>query len=274
MATFNCEDTIGAAVDSILAQTYPNWELIVCDDGSTDRTLAILERRFAELDAGRAVLLRNETNRKLAYSLNRCLEASSAELVARMDGDDLSEPDRLWKQVEFLEQHPDIDVVGTAMRRFNEQGDGEVMHPMDETPDRWSLAKGVGSPFFHATILMRRNAYEAVGRYTVSWRTERGQDLDLWYKFFAAGLQGRNMREALYRVREDAAAIRRRTPRARIGGFVTRLKGNWALRYPPSAYARATVDALKIFIPYKVFDWHRKRSYDRAKVSQSTAASA
>lgn len=263
MATFNCESTIREAVASIAAQTYSNWELVVCDDGSTDSTPAILNELMAELGPGRCILLRNDTNRRLAYSLNRCLEVATGDLIARMDGDDISQPERLTVQVRFLQAHPEFDVVGTSMRRFNAQGPGDVVQAI-EAPDRWTMARTTNSPFFHATILARRAMFDRVGNYTVAWRTQRGQDLDLWFKFFAAGLSGRNLPEPLYWVREDGAAIRRRTPKARIGSYLTRLKGNWALGYPPSAYVRCTVDVLKILLPYRLFDWHRKRLRERA----------
>lgn len=274
MSVRNVSATLQASLDSIVHQTFTDWEFVICDDASDDATPDILARFREEMGNDRVTLLANAENRKLAFSLNRCLDFARGEFIARMDGDDLSEPQRLEEQVRYLEQHPDIDVVGTAMRRFNEQGDGEVIYPASDTPDKWTLGRGSASPFFHATILARRAAYDTVGNYTVSWRTERGQDLDLWFKFFGAGLQGRNLREPLYRVREDSSAIRRRTARTRIGAYVTRLKGNRLLGYPPSAYVRCTLDVLKIFVPYKVFDWHRQRSFARAEVSKAQSRSA
>jgi len=258
MSVRNSEATLRECLDSIVEQTFQDWEFVICDDASSDATPEILKDFRNKLGTDRVTLLRNEENRKLAYSLNRCLDAARGELVARMDGDDLSEPERLEIQVRYLQEHPDVDVVGTAMRRFNEQGDGEIIHPSSAAPDKWALGKSSTAPFFHATILMRRAAYDAAGHYTVSWRTERGQDLDLWFKFFGAGLQGRNLREPLYRVREDSAAIRRRTVRTRLGAYVTRLKGNRLLGYPPSAYVRSTLNLLKIFIPYRVFELQRR----------------
>lgn len=260
MSAHNASITLPAALASIEQQTFQNWELVVCDDASTDSTQSILTDAVSELGANRLILLRNEVNRKLAYSLNRCLEVASGDFIARMDADDLSEPTRFEVQLRYLAEHPEVDVVGTAMRRFNAYGPGEVIYPAAAEPDKWTLGRSTKSPFFHATILARREVFEKVGNYTVSWRTERGQDLDLWFKFFAAGLVGRNLPDPLYWVREDAAAIRRRTPKARFGSYVTRIKGNWALRYPLGAYVRCTVNALKIFVPYRVFDWHRERS--------------
>ena len=72
MATYNCADTVGKAIDSILAQTYENWVMIICDDGSADNTLEILNR-YKALYPDKFVIIRNETNRKLPYSLNHCL---------------------------------------------------------------------------------------------------------------------------------------------------------------------------------------------------------
>lgn len=257
MAVHNCEATLESAVASISDQTYPNWELIICDDASTDGTGELLQRLAGARDDGRIVLLSNPTNRKLPYSLNRCLEVARGEYIARMDGDDISEPDRLERQLRYLREHPHVDLVGTAMRRFNDEGEADLVFPASPTPDKWTLGKSAATPFCHATILARREVFDTVGNYTVSWRTERGQDIDLWFKFFAAGFTGVNLPDALYRVREDAAAIRRRTRKARFGEAVTRTKGSWALRYPPSAYAWILVGVAKTLVPYKVFDWHR-----------------
>ena len=114
MATYNCADTVEKAIDSILAQTYENWVMIICDDGSTDHTLEILNRYKVQYP-DKFVIIRNETNQKLPYSLNHCLEYVETDLVARMDGDDWSTPDRFEKQVSFLKEHPEYDLVGTGV---------------------------------------------------------------------------------------------------------------------------------------------------------------
>lgn len=257
MGVYNCQATLVEAVESIFAQTYTNWELVICDDASTDGTSIVLNQLMESTHASRITVLRNATNRKLAYSLNRCLKVAKGEYIARMDADDISPPNRIQSQLQYLFDNPRVDLVGTAMRRFNSEGLGEVIHPSEVTPDGFSFARSSRVPFLHATILARREVFDAVNNYTVSWRTERGQDIDLWFKFFAAGLTGRNLEEPLYLVREDAAAVRRRTARARLGGYVTFVRGAWTMGYPPHAYVRATVTLLKILVPYRVFDWHR-----------------
>lgn len=264
MAVYNCEATLGDAVESIISQTYQNWELVICDDASTDGTATLLDELVERHGAERIVVTTNTVNRKLPYSLNRCIELANGELIARMDGDDRSEPDRFERQTRYLLDNPDIDLVGTSMRRFNDQGSGDIVHPASPSPDRWTLGRTSVAPFCHATIVARRAVFDRLGGYTVSWRTERGQDIDLWFRFFAAGFAGRNLAEALYLVREDASAIRRRTRKARLGEAVTRVRGSWELGYPPQAYLRVAPGLLKALVPYWVFDWQRARS--RSKV--------
>lgn len=264
MSVYNSEQTLGEALESIVHQTFTDWEFVICDDGSTDGTARLL-REFAEsLGRDRVTVLTNESNRKLAYSLNRCLGVASGELIARMDGDDISEPDRLARQVQYLDDNPEVDLVGTTMRRFNTNGLGDVVRPASLEPQRRTLGTSATAPFCHATIVARRAVFETIGNYTDTWWTERAEDLDLWFKFFRAGFTGVNVNAPLYRVREDEAAIRRRTPRNRLAVFVTRVRGYWSLGFGPRAYTIAIVDLLKILMPYRVFDWHRTRARNRA----------
>lgn len=264
MSVYNCADTLIEAVESIFAQTYTHWEFLICDDASTDRTLHVL-RQLAHQDA-RIKIITNTTNMRLAYSLNRCLDVASGELIARMDGDDISAPERLSRQVAYLVEHPKVDLVGSAMLRFDSEGEAEIIHPAAPEPDKWTMARSRKAPFFHATIMARRVVFDRVDNYTVAWRTQRGQDADLWFKFFAAGFVGRNLPEPLYKVREDAAAIRRRTAKVRLMGFLTIVNGSRSLGYGPSAYARAAANLMKVFVPYAVIDRYRARTAKRALV--------
>lgn len=172
MAVYNCEKTIEEAIQSIFAQTYSDWKLIICDDGSTDRTYEILadyNTRYPD----RVKIIKNEKNYRQAYSLNRCLLYAENGYVARMDGDDRSAADRFQKQVDFLRWHPDVDLVGTAMRRFDKNGLADMIYPV-ESPDKFTLRKR--APFLHGTIMTYKYVYDAVQGYTVARRTERAQD--------------------------------------------------------------------------------------------------
>lgn len=121
MAIYNCAPTLAEAIDSLYAQTYQNFKLVLCDDGSTDETYNVAKEyadRYSII-----ILLKNEKNIKLAASLNRCLEFADTEYIARMDGDDISLPTRFEKEIEFLDNNPEYAVVSSPMIYFDESGD-------------------------------------------------------------------------------------------------------------------------------------------------------
>ena len=118
MPVYNCEQTIAQAIRSILLQTYENWELILIDDCSTDGTLAVA-RQFTD---PRIRIFSDEKNRKLPAQLNRAVALSQGTYFARMDGDDISYPERFERQVTYLESYPHVDLTGTRTIRFKDNG--------------------------------------------------------------------------------------------------------------------------------------------------------
>ncbi len=254
MAVYNAEKTLSEAVDSILNQTYGNFEFIICDDASADGSFNLLQE-YAKRDS-RIILIHNEKNSKLSFSLNHCLKYTTGKYVARMDADDISVPERFEKQLFFLENHPTIDLVGTAMERFNEEGVIDVVSK-PTTLDKYYMKQGI--PFNHATIMTYKRVYDRLEGYTVSERTKRAQDFDLWFRFFAAGFQGANLDEALYLVREDAAAIRRRTFKVRWNAIKTRYIGYQMLDFPIRwMIIPSLIEIMKGLVPYALVDCYRK----------------
>jgi glycosyltransferase involved in cell wall biosynthesis len=118
MPVFNCEKTLRIAVRSILNQTYSNWELILIDDGSSDKTLEIAN----SFQDPRIKVVNDGLNQRLQIRLNQAIVLSNGKYFARMDGDDVSYPERLQRQVEYLEKHPEIDLLGTAGMNFDDSG--------------------------------------------------------------------------------------------------------------------------------------------------------
>ena len=215
MGIFNCVETLPEAIDSLLGQTFKEWELILCDDGSTDNTYSVAEE-YALKYPNKIVLIRNSTNMGLNYTLNHCLKYAKGEYIARMDGDDLSLPMRLETEVKFLNEHPEYAIVSTPMIYFDEQGEWGKGTAI-EIPQIKDFV--FHTPFHcHAPCMIRREAYEAVGGYTVDRRLLRFEDCNLWYKLYAAGYRGYNLQEPLYKMRDDRNAYHRRTPSARIRG--------------------------------------------------------
>ena len=254
MGAYNAGKTIREAIESILGQEFTDWEFVICDDGSTYDTLAIC-REYDAVYPGRFHVLANQNNRKLSATLNRCLSVARGKYIARMDADDISKPTRLAKQVAVLESRPEIDLVGTAMQRFGDRGAAGIVMP-PERPNRFTLRRSI--PFCHATIMARNSMYKEVGGYNESSRTARSQDVDLWFRFFDHGFVGINLNEPLYLVREDLAAISRRTFRTRWNGFLISINGYRRLNYPLHWYVRPFVQLSKGFIPFRVQEWYRE----------------
>ncbi len=256
MGIYNCADTLPLAIDSILAQTYSEWELIMCDDCSTDNTYEIAQG-YAEKYPEKIILIKNEENKRLAYTLNHCLEYATGEFVARMDGDDISQPERLEKQLRFLKENPQYQLVGSQMQRFSDEGLADVVD-IEEYPDKYTIIKQ--SPFNHATILTYKYVYDQLEGYTVEKRTERGQDYDLWFKFFAKGFQGYNIQEPLYLVKEDLGAIKRRTAKSRLLILQTTKIGYKMLGFSRWQYWKTAIKTyIKCLIPSCMMLKYRKK---------------
>ena len=161
-------------------------------------------------------------NRKLSHALNECLCRAEGELIARMDGDDVSRPERLEKQVRYLQEHPETDLVGTQMMRFDEKGTAGILRaPLQPEPE---MLRG-GTPIHHATILTYKTVYEALGGYAESKTVEGVEDVDLWFRFFEKGFRAATLDEVLYDVRMNRDALERRTLGRRIRSIRTRAAG-------------------------------------------------
>jgi len=211
MSAYNAERYIDEAVRSVIDQSMDNWEMIVCDDGSTDGTWQLMKN--AALSDTRIRLIQNENNRGLAYSLNRCLEECGGEYIGRMDADDISHPDRLERQVAILDEHKEYALCGGGMNYFDETGIwGRELRP--EQPGVTDVFRHKG--FFHGTILMRANVLRNIGAYTVSDITLRTEDYDLWCKFYKAGHVGYNIQDIVYDARVDRDAFARRKFKYRL----------------------------------------------------------
>lgn len=205
MGVYNCETTVGDAILSILSQTYSEWEFIICDDGSSDKTRNIVDK-YAEMDA-RIICISNNCNMGLAYTLNHCLSLARGKYIARMDGDDICTKNRLQIEKDFLDNNSKYDLVSCAMEFYDDKGKyGEYIYP--KFPKKTDLIKN--SPFCHAGCLIRKEVLTRLGGYSIDKRVERMEDYDLWFRFMAEGFYGYNIPEILYSMRDDRNAFKRR----------------------------------------------------------------
>ena len=256
MGIYNCEDTLAEAIECILNQTVSDWELILCDDGSTDGTYDVA-RRYRIQYPDRIRLLRNKKNRGLNYTLNRCLKVSRGKYIARMDGDDRCDFLRFEKELEVFEKEPEIDIVSSDMEFFDETGCwGSISHP--EYPDKKDFVHG--SPFCHAPCMVKREAYMEVGGYSEANWLLRVEDYHLWIKMYAAGFKGKNIPEALYQMRDDRNAYARRKFRYRINEALVKVYLVKALKLPVWKVVYAMRPILVGLMPLKLYDYlHKKR---------------
>lgn len=193
MAAYNEEHGISRALESILAQTFIDWELIVIDDASTDATADII-RRYAKEDR-RIRIVCNESNLKLPTSLNKGIGLARADLIARADADDINLPERLSKQYEFLQLHQEVDVLGTGA--YLVDGKGHRVNPFlqAQTHAEHKRLPFLKSHFFHSSVIIRRRFFDAVGLYDPLY--VRGQDKELWLRGLSGGRRYANLPEPL-----------------------------------------------------------------------------
>lgn len=192
MGVYNEETYLQEAIESIQNQTFEDYEFLIVDDNSDDQSPEIV----ASYDDDRIRFIQNETNQGLTVSLNRGLERARGKYIARQDADDISEPDRFTRQVEFLEQNTDVALVGSGTYLIDECGDifdhriGYCNPTFDDILEK--------NQFVHGSIMARRSVFERLGGYDEFFRY--GQDIDMWLRL-AQSHDVANIPEPLYRHR-------------------------------------------------------------------------
>lgn len=261
MGIYNCEETLSEAIESILKQTYKNWELIMCDDGSKDSTFQVAEgykNRYPE----KIILLKNENNHGLNYTLNKCLQVATGTYIARMDGDDICVPTRFEKEIRVFEREPQIDIVSTDMGFFDETGVwGRVSH--SEYPQKKDFLKG--SPFCHAPCMVRKTVYDSVQGYSEERKLIRVEDYHLWVKMYAAGYTGKNIHEVLYYMRDDRKAYSRRKFKYRLNEAYVKCLAIKRLRLPIWGYIYAVRPIIVGMLPRFCYNILHKRNLSGRK---------
>ncbi|TAL60337.1 MAG: glycosyltransferase family 2 protein [Bacteroidetes bacterium] len=198
MPVYNVEKYIGEAIDSILNQTFRDFEFIIVDDASTDNTLSIIQS-FSDL---RIKIIRNENNLMLAASLNKGLQVARGKYVARMDGDDVSHPKRLEKLFDFLEKNPNIDICGSAMKLMDHEN-GVWEYKMDDKEIKagmiWLATLSHGTVLMRLDTIRKHNLY-----YDETFKV--GQDWKYWYDAMKI-VTFANLNEPLYFYRRGQQSV-------------------------------------------------------------------
>ena len=254
MGIYNCSATLQEALDSLYEQTFQDFEIILCDDGSTDNTLLVAEENRQK--HSNIVLLKNDENRGLNYTLNRCLKYARGKYIARMDGDDISLPMRFEKEYNFLESHPEYDIVSAAMIHFDEMGDFKKGNPK-ECPQKNDLIKG--TPFAHPPCMVKKDVYNAVNGYSVGKWLLRVEDYHLWVKMYAAGYRGYNFKEPLHKWRDDRQAFARRKYRYRLNEAYVKYLAIKMCKLPWYYVVYMLKPLVVGLLPRRVYNYFRKK---------------
>jgi glycosyltransferase involved in cell wall biosynthesis len=191
ISSYNDAALLPRTLHSILSQTLRDVELIVVDDGSTDDTWPYL----IGLPDPRIVTIRNDVNRGLTWSLRMGVDRARGRYIARLDAGDFSHPKRLERQVAFLEQHPEIGILGCACGQTNLQGNSlrTLYFPESDLVIRWTSL--IQNPFSHSAIIVRSDTLRRHGlNYDPTFQTT--QDYDLWTRLLAY-TQGASLRDKL-----------------------------------------------------------------------------
>lgn len=257
MGIYNCASTLVEALESLEAQTYKDFKVILCNDGSKDNTLEVA-KGWASSHPN-YIVIDNPHNLGLNATLNHCLEYADTEFVARMDGDDRSLPHRFEQEVAFLDNHPEYAIVSGPMLYFDEQGifmrgkgKGEISKPD-------FIA---GTPFCHAPCMVRREAYEKVGGYTVDPKLLRVEDYHLWFKMYAAGYKGYMLEDPIYEMRDDRDAFARRTFKSRLNEAHVKHIGYKMIGLPIGTQLYCLVPVIKGLLPTWLYRKVRQLKYD------------
>ena len=240
LPVYNGEKYLAVAIDSILAQTFKNFELIIIDDGSTDGSQQLL-KEYEQLDRRVRLILRE--NRGLATTLNDSIDLAHGVWIARMDQDDIALPHRLERQLEWLNV-TGADISGSWIKRFG-TSDKRVLE-LRQTDEAIKMEMLFCSPFAHPTVMMRTTLVKQLG-YDSAW--EKAEDYDLWERAIEAGWKMTNVPEVLllYRIHAKQISTQTANQQQQLGQEIRR-------RYWKFVFHTLQLDMEKVDQALKIFE--------------------
>ncbi len=251
MPVYNTERYLKEAIDSILNQTYENFELIAIDDGSKDTSGKILDH-YASID--KRVIVVHQENSGIVKTLNRGIEMARGEFIARMDGDDISFATRFEKQLEVLDAHSDVVLVAGSFEIIDEEGEyiyREVVPVRDRDIKRSMLLR---NPIAHGSVTFRKAACEKVGMYSDAFGPT--EDFELWSRLATVGTFAA-LEESIFRWRINTRGISSNNNKLQLEIMKRHTAALWAIKFPTVLSAKTLRnDGRKYFQNYK------KRGFD------------
>jgi glycosyltransferase involved in cell wall biosynthesis len=254
MSAFNDEKFLIESLESVIGQTYRNFELILFDDGSKDATSDII-REYAGKDK-RIIPVFNDRNLGLTVNLNRGIKLSRGVYIARMDADDISMSTRFEKQVSFLDLNPGIDLVGSASADINSEGNEIQLRTVPEKHQDIINLLPKANPITHSAVMFRKKSFESIDFYNESYRTI--QDYEMWFRAAGKGLKFHNMSEVLLKYRMDDDYVSRKSFSYRISDCKLRLKCFHHINLPYYKYYYALIPVFLGLIPRKLYPYVKR----------------
>lgn len=269
MSVYNADNynILVDSVNSILNQSFKDFEFIICDDGSSNRETRRFLKKINDLDS-RIKIIGYDQNRGLAYSRNQCIKISRGKYIAFQDDDDISEPNRLKEEVTFLNNHQQYGFVGTIANVFNKDGTWGKF----ETPERPTKKDFLwNSPFLNPSMMFRANVLKKVHGFKVTKETRRAEDYDLFFRLYAKGYKGYNIQEILFNYRidiENEKHQKYRPMKDRINEAKIRYNGFKLLNLGLKSIPYIVKPIIIGLIPTNIFYKIRKHQYERFKNNQ------
>jgi glycosyltransferase involved in cell wall biosynthesis len=263
MSVFNGERFLREAVSSILEQSLQQFEFIIIDDGSTDCSAQILDS-FQNSDPRVAVY--HQENRGLIASLNRGCALARGKYIARMDADDIAVRDRLQLQVDFMDKHREVGVLGGAIEWIDTAGKSllKCQHPIKDRDIKQALNRG-DCPFSHPTVLMQKEVLDSVTGYRMAM--VHAEDYDLWLRI-ADRFQLANLDTVVlkYRVHPNQVSVRRCRQQA-ISNLAARIAASERRNGNPDPFDSAEDITSKVLIRFGVSEAKQQTAVVRGCIS-------
>lgn len=253
--TFNqSPNMLDLTLNSIVNQTYENWELIIADDSTSQETISAIDAFCAREQRARAV--RRPQRMRLVGSMNIGIRECRGEYIAVLDADDIALPHRFEKQLEYFKKHADCDVLGGAMNIINENSEITSVRYYPEKGLKLLIWMIFRDPVGHPAVMFKRRVFDN-GLYYDESMNSGCEDTEFWFRLRNHGYKIMNVQEPIvnYRVAEDMASKREKD---NMTNYIARKK-NFSWKYFPFDILSLISIKIRMHIPYSVVSWAYQR---------------
>lgn len=245
MPSFNNDLTyMKLSVESILTQNYPHFELIIVDDGNNEECLDYLRKLNTNLE--NVTVIFNSKRQGIAKSLNQGLESAKGKYVMRADLDDIDIAQRMRRQVEYLEQHPDVDILGSKVAIIDKEGNLTGTWHVKEQHQDLRNEVYMHCPMCHPSVMYRKEKILAIGGYDKNFRFS--EDYELWTRAFKKGLKFYNLQEELHQYRLAESPFNRRA----LQGYKANVRLKWKNKLFNIGWCKGFLSSLVVLTLYQV----------------------